>query len=281
MLNADHDWNADLGATSHMTPHHHWLCNYIPKHVTIKLADNTIVYSAGVGSVVYNPVIDGKRGQAIEFSNVLHVLELWNNLLAVLYLTYHSSFVVHINATHMTFSHGSGPPLFIASINSHNAAFLDGTTEPMIKYAHLATILPLNLGLWHRRFAYHHITDIRHFSEYNMVTGMKLDSKSLPDPICKPYLAGKIYANPFPSSISCSTCPLELVHSNVHQVPYPTFSGYCYWVTFIGDYSRYHFILPIHAKSDIFNTFKQFKAFAENQCEQRSKHCVITRKGSI
>ena len=62
VLDADHDWNTDSGATSHMTPHCHWLHNYTPKHVAIKLTDNTVVYSAGVGSVVFNPVIDGKRG---------------------------------------------------------------------------------------------------------------------------------------------------------------------------------------------------------------------------
>ena len=125
-----------------MTPHCHWLRNYTPKCIAIKLTDNTVVYSAGVGSVVFIPVIDGKRGRAVEFSNVLHVPELRNNLLAVLYLTRHSSFVVHINATRMTFSRGSGPPLFVASINSHNAAFLDGTTEPVTEYAHPATTVP-------------------------------------------------------------------------------------------------------------------------------------------
>ena len=271
MLNADHDWNADSGATSHMTPHCHWLRNYTPKCIAIKLADNTIVYLARVGTVVFNPVIDGKSGRAVEFLNVLHVPELWNNLLTVLYLTRHSSFVVHINATHMTFSHGSGPPLFVTSINSHNMAFLDGTTEPMTKYAHPATTVPLNLALWHCRFAHHHIADIRQLSEHNMVTGMKLDTKSLPDPIYEPCLAGKMCANPFLSSTSHSTCPLELMHSDIHQVPYPTFSGYRYWVTFIHDYSRFHFVLPIRAKADVFDAFKQFKAFAENQCEQKIK----------
>ena len=59
-LDADYDWNADSGTTSHMMPHCHWLRNYTPKHIPIKLADNTIVYSAGVGSVVFEPVIDGK-----------------------------------------------------------------------------------------------------------------------------------------------------------------------------------------------------------------------------
>jgi hypothetical protein len=55
------DWNADTGATSHMTPHHHWLIDYKPHEVPIKLADNTIVYSAGVGSVVFDPIIKGKK----------------------------------------------------------------------------------------------------------------------------------------------------------------------------------------------------------------------------
>ena len=108
---------------------------------------------------------------------------------------------------------------------------------------------------------------------------MKLDSKSLPGPICQSCLAGKMYANPFSSSITCSTCPLELVHSNVHQVPYSTFSGYCYWITFIDDYSRFHFILSIHAKSDVFDAFKQFKAL-RTSASRRSKHCMMTRDGS-
>ena len=165
MLNADHDWNTDSGTTAHMMPHCHWLYNYIPECIAIKLTDNTIVYLAGVGTVVFNPVIDGRRGQAVKFLNVLHVPGLWNNLLTVLYLTYHSSFIVHINATHMTFSCSSGPPLFVASINSHNVVFLNGTTKPVIKYAHPATTITLNLVLWHCRFAHHHITDIRHLSK--------------------------------------------------------------------------------------------------------------------
>jgi hypothetical protein len=43
-LDADADWNADTGATSHMTPHCHWLCNYAPRCIPIKLANNSIVY---------------------------------------------------------------------------------------------------------------------------------------------------------------------------------------------------------------------------------------------
>jgi len=103
----------------------------------------------------------------------------------------------------------------------------------------------------------------------DMVTGMKLDLRTLPDPVCEPCLAGKMHANPFPSSEWHTSCPLELVHTDVHMLPYRTFSGYRYWVTFINDYSRYRFVTPIAAKSDVFEAFKCFKAFAENQSEQK------------
>ena len=96
---------------------------------------------------------------------------------------------------------------------------------------------------------------------------MTLDSLAAPDPICEPCLAGKMHANPFPSSQWRARRPLELVQ----QVPYPSFSGFRYWVTFIDDYSRFRFVLPIKAKSDVFEAFKNFKAYAENQSGHRIK----------
>ncbi|EGO03130.1 hypothetical protein SERLA73DRAFT_131633, partial [Serpula lacrymans var. lacrymans S7.3] len=61
-----------------MTPHRHWVHHYTPYCVPIKLADHTVVYSAGVGTVVLNPVMNGKVARAVEFSRVLHVPDLRN-----------------------------------------------------------------------------------------------------------------------------------------------------------------------------------------------------------
>jgi len=69
-LDACVDWNADTGATSHMT---HWLHNYAPKRVPIKLADNKTVYSAGEGIVYFNPIIDGNVARTFGFTRVLHI----------------------------------------------------------------------------------------------------------------------------------------------------------------------------------------------------------------
>jgi len=161
----------------------------------------------------------------------------------------------------MSFEHPTGTPLFVASISNSNAAFLDGSTVSLAEYAYAAITLPLDIDLWHRRLAHHHLAGVRMLLDKNLVTGMHLDSKSAPDPICEPCLAGKMHSNPFPSSQWCATRPLELVHSDVHQVPCPSFSGFHYWVTFIDDYFRFRFILPIKAKSDVFEAFKNFKAY--------------------
>ncbi|OAX30614.1 hypothetical protein K503DRAFT_665882, partial [Rhizopogon vinicolor AM-OR11-026] len=56
----------------------HWLRNYAPKQVATKLADNNIVYSAGVGTVVFSTVINGKTVRAVGFTRVLHVPDLRN-----------------------------------------------------------------------------------------------------------------------------------------------------------------------------------------------------------
>ena len=48
-------------------------------------------------------------------------------------------------------------------------------------------------------------------------------------------------------------------------------SGYQYWITFIDDYLRFRFVIPLKAKSQAFEAFKTFKAFAKKQSERKIK----------
>jgi hypothetical protein len=141
-----YDWNADSGATSHMTPHRHWFKTYEPYSVPIKLADNTIIHSAGVGNIIFVPIIEGKKTRPIEFTRVLHVPRLQNNLLSVLFLTKRCQFEVNVNADYIKFIK-DGRTLFVASINDHNAAFLDGRTESCLDSVNASTMLPLDYSL--------------------------------------------------------------------------------------------------------------------------------------
>ena len=127
---------------------------------------------------------------------------------------------------HMAFRQPPGPPLFVANIGNSNCAFLDGETVPLVEFASAATTIPLDLDLWHRRLAHHHLTDVKALLHHNLVTGMAIDSMSLPDLICEPCLASKMHANPFPSSSWRASRPLELVHSDVHDVGHISMSGF-------------------------------------------------------
>lgn len=53
-------WTADSGATAHMTPHRGWLRNYTPCKIPVRLANHTVIFSAGVGSVVFAPEVRGE-----------------------------------------------------------------------------------------------------------------------------------------------------------------------------------------------------------------------------
>jgi hypothetical protein len=183
-LDAHFDWNADTGATSHMTPHRHWLHNYQPLRIPIKLADDTVVYSAGVGSVVFSPVIGGKEGRSIELSCVLHVPVLRTNLLSVLFISRLKGFIVRISANSMGFSL-NGTTLFTATINEQNAAFLKGTTIAVSEFAKLSSTLPMDLSLSHRRLAHHNYDDVKKLINQDLVTGLTIDTKTAPDPICE------------------------------------------------------------------------------------------------
>src|SRR5262249_46399094 len=101
-----------------------------------------------------------------------------------------------------------------------------------------------------------------------LVTGLKITSEEVPDPICEPCLASKMNANPFlPSPPEHrATRPLERIHSDVHQLKTWTQSGYQsgYRITFIDDFLRFRAVIFMKCKSEAFDAFREFKAYAEN-----------------
>ena len=142
-------WIADTGATSHMTPHREWFKTYKPCKVPVRLADNNVIYAAGVGSIVFTPIVDGVPLRQLEFSDVLHVPLLANNLLSVLTLTKKKNFEVNIRKATMSFMLNS-QVLFQASVSNDNTALLDGAT---VVQAALRTTA-FSPDLWHHRFCH-------------------------------------------------------------------------------------------------------------------------------
>jgi hypothetical protein len=62
-------WNADTGASAHMTFNRHWMRNMKPHCIPIRIADGSVLYSEGIGSVRFIPVIEGQEKAPLEFTN--------------------------------------------------------------------------------------------------------------------------------------------------------------------------------------------------------------------
>ena len=162
--------------------------------------------------------------------------------------------------------------MFCATINSNNSAHLDGCTALISESAHLTNTLPLDLTLWHCRFAHHNYADVKKMINKKLVVGLDLNSAVKPDPVCEPCLAGKMRSNPFPPSSSHASKPLELIHSDIHgPLPVCAIVDYRYWITFIDDCTSFKAAMALKRKSDAFNAFKTFKAYAENALDAKIK----------
>jgi hypothetical protein len=128
---ANAHWIADSGATSHMSTQHHWFKTLKPHVVPICIANNTIIYSKGIGSIIMEPT-DSLLGLLL-LTSVLYVPVLQNNLLSVLHLVSNHCFHIKIEGTDMLFLR-NGQPMFTATI-CNNTAWLDMCTPQALESA--------------------------------------------------------------------------------------------------------------------------------------------------
>ncbi|KAK2966615.1 hypothetical protein RJ640_025300 [Escallonia rubra] len=86
-------------------------------------------------------------------------------------------------------------------------------------------------------------------------------------PTLEACLVGKQHQHGFPNeSISRAKASLELIHTDVCGPIDPTSLGKnIYFLLFIDDYSRKTWVSFLKQKSEVFSTFKRFKALVEKQ----------------
>jgi hypothetical protein len=272
---ADAHWIADSGATSHMSTQRQWFKTFKPHIVPIRVANNAIVYSEGIGLIVMEPL--NKLMDPVCLSHVLYVSALQNNLFAVLHLVTSHRFCVKIEGTEMLFLH-NGACILTATIRD-KTAWLNMHT-PNAPESALCGEDVWDRSLWHRHLGHIGKDLLEQAIKGNIADGLVTDNNTPLLLHCKPCIVGKHHADPFPKKASHrATRLLQRIHSDVRMVPVPTSSGYQYWVTFIDDWSRYGWIYLLKRKSDVFKAFKAFKAFVELQYGM-SIECLHNNKGS-
>jgi transposase InsO family protein len=124
----------------------------------------------------------------------------------------------------------------------------------------------LDRSLWHRRLGHIGKDALERAICGKLADSLLIDSNALLPLHCEPCIVGKHRRDPFPAKASHrATRLLERIHSDLHEVPVPTASGYCYWITFIDNWLRYGWIWLLKKKSNAFEAFKAFKAHVKLQ----------------
>jgi transposase InsO family protein len=93
---------------------------------------------------------------------------------------------------------------------------------------------------------------------------------------------GKQCRQKFKTGRHISKGKLDYIHSYVWAPsPIISFGVSSYFVTFIDDYSRKVWVYLLKIKADVFNTFKQFKAFVEKRTDESIKFLRIDNGGEF
>lgn len=255
-LDADQTWNADSGATSHMTPHRQWIRDMEPCQVPVKLANNSRVWATGRGKVVFQP--SGNR-ESVVFENVLYVPKLQNNLFSILSVVKKSKVRVVIENDLLEFSKG-GKDLFTASIRGTTGT-LDGTTLNNDEHAYVAAV---SKDIWHERLGHIGKDRLNRLISKKLAKGIFVKPGTEMKEFCDACMSGKQHREPFPkASDNRSPEILGCAHSDLHGPLPQTIDGFKYWITFTDDCSRNKGVYNLKKKSEAFAKFKEWVAEVE------------------
>lgn len=250
------DWIIDSGATAHMTKFESVLLNKCAiEKKNVIVANNNSIDIKSIGDVKHEVIINGQSSDIV-IKNVHYVPNICANLLSVRQIVANENKVVFdkngcriYNKEKELIATGSiVDDMFKLDIadNKCERSFISKSSEKLV--------------LWHRRLG--------HVNYHNMdfLTECVGNVKEIPESQCVTCVKGKQTRLPFSDEGSRATTLLELVHSDVcGPIQVQSFGGHRYFVTFIDDYSRRVFVYVMKNKNEVFECFKIFKKYAENQ----------------
>ena len=199
---------------------------------------------------------------------------LAENLFSVLTITRKHGFRVMIDSSSLSFIR-SNQTLFTASVGDDLVALLDRKTkiQPNSVPSHSASaaLSSIPYEIWHKRLGHLGHDRLARLAKENLVDALAVELPAQ-SPLCVSCLDGKQKRFPFSHTGTRRSELLELVHSDLHgPLPVSTQSGFKYWISFIDDMSRFRRVYLLRKKSEAFDAFKLFHAWAEKQTGHKLK----------
>ncbi|PKU60575.1 Retrovirus-related Pol polyprotein from transposon TNT 1-94 [Dendrobium catenatum] len=258
-----YDWYLDSGASSHMTNAADNLtqATTYPGSDGVFIGDGRNIPIAHSGtSILPTPT------RKLFLSNLLHVPDISHNLISI-------SNLVQDNNISVTFD----PMGFVFKDLTTNQPLLRGPCS-----AGLYRIVPPSTAKsptsafqasndsrshWHDRLGHPNSRMLHQIAQSNPTLRIMLPVNS-----CTTCIQCKCHKLPFQVSRSRTKFPLVLLHADVWgPAPVPSPHGIRYFLILVDDYSRYTWLFSLSNKSFVYNVFKQFITFIENQTNRRIK----------
>ncbi|KAE8665844.1 Retrovirus-related Pol polyprotein from transposon TNT 1-94 [Hibiscus syriacus] len=258
-------WLIDSGATYHMTSRREWFHHYEPvSGGSVYSCNDHALEIVGMGTIklkMYDGTIKVVR-------DVRHVKGLKKNLLSYGLLDNNAS-KIETRKGIMKVFRGALVVLKGEKIPA-NLYMMKGETL-LEAEAFVASCSSDSAMLWHKKLGHMSEQGMKVLVEQKLLPGLTKVSLTL----CEHCITSKQHRLKFNTSNSRGKSVLELVHFDVWQAPVTSIGGAKYFVSFIDDYSRRCWVYPIKKKSDVFSTFKNFKARVELDSANKIKQFTV------
>ncbi|KAK2974533.1 hypothetical protein RJ640_007377 [Escallonia rubra] len=260
-------WCVDSGASIHCTPHRDCFNDYFHGdygHVTV--GNRYRCNIVGKGKVK----IKLSNGGILILNDVRHIPELQKNLILVSGLDREGYFAAFgekhwkVTKRSIVVARGERVGTLYTLLGTYNHSISLASTEN------------LRTTLWHHRLGHLSESGMRILHSKNPLPGMK----NIQLDFCEGCVYGKQKRASFQKDgKKRKTERLELVYTDVcRPITAKSLRGNFYFVSFIDDASGKTWIYAIKQKSDVYHTFKKWKAFVENEIGNKVK-CLKSDNG--
>ncbi|KAI4303367.1 hypothetical protein MLD38_039008 [Melastoma candidum] len=249
-------WILDSGCSYHMCPNRDWFTTYTPVAGGVVLMGNNATCSVVGSGTVRVRMHDGVIRT---LSNVRHVPDLRKNLISLGVLDAHG-YKIAIESGVIRIS--CGALVVMKGTKTGSLYVLHGSTVTGSAAISSSLSESDSAKLWHMRLGHMSENSMSALSNRGLLPVQSIGKLDF----CEHCVFGKQKRVSFNTAVHQTKGTLDYIHSDLWGPAQVTSKGGCiYFLTLIDDFSRKVWIYFLKNKSDVFDTFKQWKTQVEKQ----------------